>query len=431
MFLIKNVKIKGMWGNKNIMAKMSPDSNIYIGKNGSGKTTFINLIKAVLTVDIIKLQELDFEYIKIFLVSEDKKQKTIIVSRDNDLSEKVIYKISNSTSTTIPFVSREILYQNRTTRVRSIKSIILELQDTIKGFLNISMLSVSRELIADIDEEEELYRQTRYNRVGYIKSNPVDDTLSKLTSKLNSYQLQLQSKANNLSVDFQKGVLNLILYNKTMDTIDKTFFEKVDYDEFSRNVKHAFDLLGMKSSGNTKINGHVNAIKTSVSKLKDSKELKINDVLPLSLYKRTKEIIKMSSNLDENKIEIYSLIKTYEKVINDFFEDKSFSLNTSSDEPFDIILKRNKSALKICDLSSGEKQLLIIFTEVLLHEKERVVFLADEPELSLHISWQRKLLNAIKEINPNAQLIIATHSPEVASSQPNSLIQMSSVFYDE
>lgn len=37
----------------------------------------------------------------------------------------------------------------------------------------------------------------------------------------------------------------------------------------------------------------------------------------------------------------------------------------------------------------------------------------DEPELSLHISWQDKLLSTIRDLNPNCQLIIATHSPSI------------------
>jgi predicted ATP-dependent endonuclease of OLD family len=37
--------------------------------------------------------------------------------------------------------------------------------------------------------------------------------------------------------------------------------------------------------------------------------------------------------------------------------------------------------------------------------------LMDEPEISLHFEWQKILLESILEINPNAQIIVATHSP--------------------
>jgi predicted ATP-binding protein involved in virulence len=41
------------------------------------------------------------------------------------------------------------------------------------------------------------------------------------------------------------------------------------------------------------------------------------------------------------------------------------------------------------------------------------VFVVDEPELSLHVSWQRKFVSAIRRANPAVQLILATHSPEI------------------
>jgi energy-coupling factor transporter ATP-binding protein EcfA2 len=61
-------------------------------------------------------------------------------------------------------------------------------------------------------------------------------------------------------------------------------------------------------------------------------------------------------------------------------------------------------------LSSGEKQLLIILLTVLCQEEEPFVLLLDEPEISLHFEWQYELIQMIRTLNPNCQLIIATHS---------------------
>ena len=64
-------------------------------------------------------------------------------------------------------------------------------------------------------------------------------------------------------------------------------------------------------------------------------------------------------------------------------------------------------------LSSGEKQILIILLTVLVQNREPYVLLMDEPEISLHIEWQQQLLDLIVDLNPNAQVIITTHSPAV------------------
>lgn len=62
-------------------------------------------------------------------------------------------------------------------------------------------------------------------------------------------------------------------------------------------------------------------------------------------------------------------------------------------------------------LSSGEKQLVYILLETISAGPN--VVLIDEPELSLHVDWQQALISAIRTVNPNVQLLIATHSPEI------------------
>jgi predicted ATPase len=64
-------------------------------------------------------------------------------------------------------------------------------------------------------------------------------------------------------------------------------------------------------------------------------------------------------------------------------------------------------------LSSGEKQMLIILLSVLVQNKRPYVLFMDEPEVSLHVEWQQSLIGLIRELNPNAQIILTTHSPAV------------------
>jgi predicted ATPase len=65
------------------------------------------------------------------------------------------------------------------------------------------------------------------------------------------------------------------------------------------------------------------------------------------------------------------------------------------------------------DLSSGEKQLLIILLTVLCQNEKSSILIMDEPEISLHLEWQKELIKIIRTINPKCQIIIATHSPGI------------------
>jgi predicted ATP-dependent endonuclease of OLD family len=62
-------------------------------------------------------------------------------------------------------------------------------------------------------------------------------------------------------------------------------------------------------------------------------------------------------------------------------------------------------------LSSGEKHLLMLLVDTLLAQENSMII--DEPEISMHVDWQRKLIQIMRVLNPEAQLIVATHSPEI------------------
>lgn len=70
-----------------------------------------------------------------------------------------------------------------------------------------------------------------------------------------------------------------------------------------------------------------------------------------------------------------------------------------------------QTALSSYQLSSGEKQLIIILTTVLTQDLKPYILIMDEPEISLHFDWQKKLIGSIMSLNPNVQLIVSTHSP--------------------
>ena len=64
-------------------------------------------------------------------------------------------------------------------------------------------------------------------------------------------------------------------------------------------------------------------------------------------------------------------------------------------------------------LSSGEKQMLVILLTVLVEDNNNYVLFMDEPEVSLHVEWQKRLIDLVIELNPNVQVILTTHSPAV------------------
>ena len=120
------------------------------------------------------------------------------------------------------------------------------------------------------------------------------------------------------------------------------------------------------------------------------------------------------NNPDKDKFEkiekLYLAKNTFLKQINDFMSETN---KIFDEENFNFIKKDISNPIEVTNLSSGEKQLLIILLTVLLQDQKPYILILDEPEISMHIDWQRKLINKIIELNPNCQIIIATHSPTI------------------
>jgi predicted ATP-dependent endonuclease of OLD family len=76
--------------------------------------------------------------------------------------------------------------------------------------------------------------------------------------------------------------------------------------------------------------------------------------------------------------------------------------------------------ISLPSLSSGEKQLFYLSLTALQSGNHSLMI--DEPELSMHVDWQKKLIASLRELNPQMQLIMATHSPEIMADLPDSKV---------
>ena len=102
--------------------------------------------------------------------------------------------------------------------------------------------------------------------------------------------------------------------------------------------------------------------------------------------------------------------RRFQDLTDELFADTGKKIIRSKNE---IMFAQDGDELLPYKLSSGEKQLLVILLTVLVQDKQPCVLLMDEPEVSLHVEWQQRIIEIIREMNPNAQLILTTHSPAV------------------
>jgi predicted ATPase len=87
-----------------------------------------------------------------------------------------------------------------------------------------------------------------------------------------------------------------------------------------------------------------------------------------------------------------------------------------------LALKTNRGEIQWYDFSKGEKTLICLLLVAHLNRSQSKIFLLDEPDLSLHITWQKQLLPSLLKLAPNAQFIVATHSPALVGRCENEKI---------
>ena len=102
--------------------------------------------------------------------------------------------------------------------------------------------------------------------------------------------------------------------------------------------------------------------------------------------------------------------KKFQDLIDDLFSDTGKKIIRTENE---IRFSQIGETLYPYQLSSGEKQMLAILLTVLIEDNRPYVLFMDEPEVSLHVEWQKRLIDLILDLNENVQIILTTHSPAV------------------
>ena len=102
--------------------------------------------------------------------------------------------------------------------------------------------------------------------------------------------------------------------------------------------------------------------------------------------------------------------KLFQDLIDELFHETGKTIVRDSNE---IYFMQYGEKISPYMLSSGEKQLLVILLTALVQDNSPGTLFMDEPEISLHIEWQQRLISLIRSLNPNVQIILCTHSPAI------------------
>lgn len=434
MNILHSIRIEGLWGNPDSVISLDFDSqfNFLIGQNGSGKTTIVNLIAATLSADFEQLDKTQFSRIEIILKTKgSSKRPSILVTKSpkhNAPYFDINYEIKRTASTKpvkfdLDAIAEERAFRGippRVLRERLIRQRFLDIEKELGSLVTSSWLSVNRHSDDDEHSPEDRKQQLSF----------VDRKLASLSNSLVRYFSQLSKKYADNTLEFQKNsFLSLLTSEKEGQLIN--FSQRIDVDEERRTLSNVFELLGLESRQyEKKLNTHLEQFSSSLNSFNQKKATgsgQLSTIEFAAMYNAWKahSLVQHYEALQQKKREIFELRDKFVQIMNELLNGrKTLVISERNDLVFST---RDGREIKIEDLSSGEKQLLIILGEALLQEQSPVVYIADEPELSLHVTWQEQLTNVLIRLNPNAQIIFATHSPDIVGIHTDKIQNMEAV----
>lgn len=433
--LISKVIIEG-FNDAKFEVDFDSEMNIIIGRNGSGKTRFMNTLQSVLNVNPSGIFNSDFCKITILLIEKvTKRQHTIVCKKAflPNFDARVLFVIDGEEYEKIIPV-RAVDTDNFSAMARrKTHEAFEDVKDRMDSIVTVASITVDRDIFTQANDD--VRTPSKYQQL------PIDDKLGLLMDSLKNYQIKLISKANDELIDFQRRALLLVLWNEqfgdsnTSDShgTDSRLFPGIEarkatmsMHEIREGLRSAFKAMGaLDSSTEERVNAHIDRMIKQRNRLVNppaSSEfdyIEYRILLPTLL--RANAMVDLFKETDKKRKSILYPLSLLIETINRYFSDKNAALD---DEGNLIINDGRRPSISVRDLSSGEKQILIIFIECLLQFSKSNIFFADEPELSLHVKWQAEIVDDMAKLNPMGQFVIATHSPEVSATRRSPLINM-------
>ena len=430
--------IYDLWGEKDIHLQFHNNKLILVGENGSGKTTILRIIYETLTCRWTMLSAEDFSKIELSFWEGDPvsickaelpNAKEFFVDPESPIIRELPVVIRRSLVERSNISGRDISYDQILEALAEYDYSDLEITARLKEKLNTiektSLFKYNKEIskrlgckilylptyrrvekrIGYVNERDYLRRKVGY---GYrtskmpaedqsveIAKTGMDDVEYFIQLKLDDIHRQADISASRLNYQCFKGILN-----KTSD--------QVPYDTGILSEEEIEKVFGS-------INENVLSPNESIQIQKQLKEMKTANAPRQQSYDQI--VYYFYSMLHDR----YLQIKENEKTILTFFDacnaylgNKRFVYN-EKDFTYNICISDNKKtrSIELENLSSGEKQVVSVFSYLYLSPLSESIILIDEPELSLSVPWQKKFLLDLSKGSKCAGLIAVTHSPFV------------------
>ncbi|MCK8136800.1 MULTISPECIES: AAA family ATPase [Gammaproteobacteria] len=417
---LKKLIINGLFGHFNHVIKFK-DENITIvtAPNGYGKTICLKVIDSIFNRKLSFLCDLQFRSIELYTSNgtleitksnDDERSRSITLGHSNE-SESHEYsrefELSKSKKLSIhgidlhvPFLQRvgpREWEDHRTEEIYTFEEVIENFAEYLPDEFTSKnypqwFIDFSDSLNAHFVQDQRLIQRKASSSRGRKQSfiDTIEKYAAELAELIRDSGFQSSHVSQQLDTTFP---VRLLTNDRSFKPKNASILkEELQALQNKRSELSSFNLLSSEQ--------HLPAMRIL-------DEIKDEDRKVLTLYvEDTNAKLKPYENIYK-KIELFSRILNSKRLSFKKIKieaEKGFHFETDEKRP-----------LKLTQLSSGEQHQVVLLYELIFKTKENVLVLIDEPEISLHVAWQKEFLKDLEEIIEiqNMPVVIATHSPQI------------------
>jgi ABC-type lipoprotein export system ATPase subunit len=412
----------GVYGRFDLEQHFQHGVNIIYGKNGSGKTTFLHILANVLNADYERFAYLNFTLVEVTFSDG----KIVVIRKEpNDQSSTITVTINNELISTID--ETEIRHQQKRRLLRTPQGRLYEDSARDKDqvpFLSADYFPAFRTMIeawASMEEESTPSRHRPSNRQ-ITATRLARELFGKFVPQIN-YPSPLDIE-HRLSEEVRNAIVNIslgdqeLLSRAFLEIFAAMFSDTKGSAETPETVLEQIRSLSENLEASPVSAGFF-ATPTSIY---DELKRSIDSLTVHALDQSVARILDVYRNTLAKRMRVQKTafigINRYLDSVNEFLDGKQLMTQLKGEtihlENLVSIVFNDGHTTGLETLSSGERQIVTLLYAATHMNKQRVV-LIDEPELSLHVDWQRMLLSKMSEQLQDRQIIACTHSPVIAA----------------
>lgn len=271
----------------------------------------------------------------------------------------------------------------------------------------------------DNEDEQNSYEELKngYSRIRIRRDKneeEVETEIRNLKEWIIGRALAASKKGEEGTSDIYLKILKQLTYNNnyTLDSIEKLKLELLKLSKMA----NPYVKMGFLSDSDYK------GLLDNLDKISEGKKELVSSILTPYIEMLSNKLTALNNLMRILSFLIDSLSEYFHEKIIDFTVNDGFVIRHS----------KNGSVIAPHSLSSGEKQLLILFSKIIRRSSESSFIIIDEPEISLNIKWQRMLMDTLSFFvgESHAQFIIATHSFEILSRHMDNVVKLEDINHE-